>query len=471
MRDNREHIESSIRNSSNLKGYKQEIGDELEKRKLMIVVLDDDPTGTQTVHGVSVVTNWDQETIDAEFENLEISVFFILTNSRSFIERKAFEVSKIIAERIKISSEKFNRNVLVISRGDSTLRGHYHAETEALQFGLNLKDCKQLLIPAFFEGGRYTVNDVHYMQGDEGIIPVGESPFAKDNTFGYQASNLKEWISEKTECSILTKDIYSFSLEDLRDKGPDFVAQTLKENIETNYFVVNATCYEDLESFALGYLKSGLPAIFRTSASFVNAIANIDKKPLLKSSSFGNSNQGGLTVVGSYVPKTTAQLNKLMENKNFMFYEVDVNQILSEENSKGSIEKASLFIDSQIEKGKDVVIYTSRLVKQGKTGNESLKIVNQVSGCLIAIVKGLTKTPKYLLTKGGITSSDIAVEAMGVKKSTVIGQIIPGVPVWKLGEETKFPNVPYIIFPGNVGDENALTNALTKLTKNHDEQT
>lgn len=457
-------IKSIVANISNVRSFNSEIGSILAKNKPMIVVLDDDPTGTQTVHNVAVVTNWSQVTIDREFENENTSIFYILTNSRSFRERKAYEVSKTIAERVKISSEKYDRRVIIISRGDSTLRGHYQAETDALEQGLALEGCKQFLIPAFFEGGRYTINDVHYMQNENDFIPVGESAFAKDNTFGYESSNLKEWISEKTDYKISAENVYGFSLEDIRMKGAEYISQTLKENTTIKYYIVNAVCYEDLEAFAFGYLKSGLPAVIRSSASFVNAIANISKSPLLTKQDFENTNSGGLTIVGSYVPKTTLQLKELMKNKQFIFHEINVTQILDSKKQLELIAETSAFVDFYISKNKEVVIYTSRAVAKGENGDASLQIVNEVSNCLIEIVKKIKTTPKYILTKGGITSSDIAVESLGVKKAIVQGQIIPGVPVWKLGKETKFPNVPYIIFPGNVGDSKALTSALTKLT-------
>ena len=44
------------------------------------LVLDDDPTGVQTVHDVSVYTDWEEESIRKGFEEKE-SMFFILTNS------------------------------------------------------------------------------------------------------------------------------------------------------------------------------------------------------------------------------------------------------------------------------------------------------------------------------------------------------------------------------------------------------
>ncbi|WP_139956101.1 four-carbon acid sugar kinase family protein [Flavicella sediminum] len=455
-------IKLAVYNSDKQKSYKEEIAECLSKSKPVIVVLDDDPTGTQTVHGVSVLTDWEQETLDGEFES-GTRVFFILTNSRSFQENKAYEVAKTIADRVGKSASKYNKSTIILSRGDSTLRGHYQAETSALENGLGLDNCKQFLIPAFFEGGRVTVNDVHYMEQDGVFFPVGESPFAKDATFGYTASNLKEWISEKTGGLVKAEAVQSFSLDVLRKQGPVQVCKTLLVNKADKFYVVNATCYEDLQSFALGFLQSALPAVIRCSASFVNAIANIEKKELLEKSELISTGIGGLTIVGSYVPKTTAQLTKLKENKSYAFYEVEVTKLLQKEEQQIEINKAIHFIDANLGAGKEVVIYTSRLVKTGIDGVESLKIVNQVSSSLIRIVKGLQTCPKYILAKGGITSSDIAVKALGVKKAFVEGQIIPGVPVWKLGEETKFPKVPYIIFPGNVGDNDALAHILTKL--------
>lgn len=443
------------------KGYMKEIALELKAKQPMVVVLDDDPTGTQTVHGVPIVTDWDQSTLDELFLS-ENSVFFILTNSRSFTEEKAYEVSFEIGKRIKAAADKSHKNFIVVSRGDSTLRGHYFAETTALEKGIGVADCKQILIPAFFEGGRFTLDDVHYMQDGDKYIPVSESDFAKDNTFGYKNSNLLDWISEKTYGIIEPKKIDSFSIEILRKLGPDTVKDKLSANDSHKYAVVNAVSYQDLESFAYGLYKSNLSAIIRSSASFVNSIGGIEKKELLSSDDFPKSKNGGLTVVGSYVPKTSSQLKVLQQNKNFAFLELDVYALINSDMSD-KIVSISSQIDKFISQGQDVVIYTSRNVISGVDGDSSLKIVNQVSNAIVAIVKNIKNEPKYILAKGGITSSDIAVKALGVKKAFVKGQILPGVPVWQLGIETKFPSVPYIIFPGNVGDENALTNALTKL--------
>ena len=75
----------------------------------------------------------------------------------------------------------------------------------------------------------------------------------------------------------------------------------------------------------------------------------------------------------------------------------------------------------------------------------------------------LSVRPAFLIAKGGITSSDIGVHALGVKRALILGQAAPGVPVWQTGPESKFPGLSYIIFPGNVGDPDALCRLVRRL--------
>jgi uncharacterized protein YgbK (DUF1537 family) len=99
----------------------------------------------------------------------------------------------------------------------------------------------------------------------------------------------------------------------------------------------------------------------------------------------------------------------------------------------------------------------------GKDSKSSLKIGQKISKGLIRIIQRIQISPRYVLAKGGITSSDIATRALNVKKANVLGQILPGVPVWKLGAESRFPNLAYIVFPGNVGDDHALVDVVRQL--------
>lgn len=88
-----------------------------------------------------------------------------------------------------------------------------------------------------------------------------------------------------------------------------------------------------------------------------------------------------------------------------------------------------------------------------------------ISTALTQIVSNLTIRPHFLIAKGGITSSDIATHSLGIRKAEILGQAAKGVPVWKSGPESKFPGMPYIVFPGNVGETDTLTNVVKRCLK------
>jgi uncharacterized protein YgbK (DUF1537 family) len=168
---------------------------------------------------------------------------------------------------------------------------------------------------------------------------------------------------------------------------------------------------------------------------------------------------GGLIIVGSHVPKTTAQLNHLLENfPNITAIELNVPDLL---NSTFDAQRTALDIQTALSSGKTVVLFTSR---DRIDGEDNLVISRTVSQALVSIVRSIKIRPKFLIAKGGITSSDIATDALGVKQAMVLGQILLGVPVWTIGNETRHPGLAYIIFPGNVGGDDALTQAYQKLT-------
>jgi uncharacterized protein YgbK (DUF1537 family) len=442
-----------------LPSFKQEdlksiIRGQLNKINKTIIVLDDDPTGTQTIHNIPVLTTWDVAAIKQEIKN-GTALFYILTNSRSMIMAEADALHQVIAVNIRSAFAGCQRQYIIISRGDSTLRGHFPNDIIALTDGLQIENVYTAVIPAFFEGGRYTINDVHYVKEGEQLIPVAQTTFAKDKAFGFSYSDLKEWIEEKSKGGIKSTDIISFSIAALREESIEMLAKKITDMPQRSTCIINAADYCDLEKFTTAYLQSGVPMLFRTAASFVKAISGLEEKALLSKSELvatENAN-GGLIIVGSYVPKTTKQLQALHGNKNLLAVEINVEDVL---NSNISIAQTANEIEKIISSGKDIVIYTSRDLKAGSNENESLAIGNKVSVFITAIVSLINVAPKFIIAKGGITSSDIATKVLKIKRATVMGQALPGVPVWIAGEESKFPGLPYIIFPGNVGDNNAL---------------
>lgn len=445
------------------RGFLEEIQEKRCKTPKSIVILDDDPTGTQTVYNLPVVTRWSLSVLEEEFKKSPI--FFILTNSRSLQAEEANELAETIGERLQELSKKYNKELVVVSRGDSTLRGHYPNEVNALAKGLGIEPVTHILAPAFFEGGRYTYNNVHYVKEGEEFIPVNKTPFAKDNTFGYQNSNVTHWILEKYQNTIAAGQIENLAVDFLRTAPTKRIVEKI-ENKQKTHIVVNATSYVDLEAVALAVLRSKQIFLLRTSASFVNAIAGIKaKEPLTKQEILGNTKgKGSLIVIGSYVPKTTAQLNFLKQHSTAKFIELNVTNVKDDMLFQKEIAAVSELVNQYLKENKDVVFHTSRTLIKGATKEESLAIVNKVSNGVLSIVKQLTVKPKYIVAKGGITSSDIATKALNVQRAQVLGQALKGVPVWKIGNETRFPEMPYIIFPGNVGNADALYQ-LTKLLK------
>jgi uncharacterized protein YgbK (DUF1537 family) len=442
-----------------------------EIRKLLaetdktIVVLDDDPTGTQSVYDIPVLTEWSSEVLTNEFD-LKTPLFYILTNSRSLVVEEARALASRIGQNIKEASERTGRNFMIISRSDSTLRGHYPEEVDALLHTLRQEDAIKIIIPAFFEGGRYTFNDTHYVQEGDTLIPAANTPFAQDKSFGYQHSNLKKWIEEKTKRAVKAEEVFSFDLHLLRTKSVEEIAQQLKKLPPSSTCVVNALVPYDLHKFVLALLKSKANVLCRTAASFVAAMGGLAPRSLLNAEEVIQHQQnGGLIVVGSYVPKSSTQLKLLLDSSLLKAIELPIETLLKLHDPTSLLVDLSEQINSSLRDSRDVVLYTSRKLISGEHQAENLHIGKQISQALTTIIYHLSVQPRYLIAKGGITSNDIATHALGVKKAMVLGQLIPGVPVWKLGNESKYPDMRYIVFPGNVGNEGALLELVQKLER------
>ena len=416
-----------------------------------IVVLDDDPTGVQTVNGISVYTDWTAASIAAGFAE-DKSMFFILTNSRAFSADKTRAEHKKIAERLCAAAKDFGKDFVLVSRSDSTLRGHYPLETQTLCETLEACGVAvdgEILMPFFKEGGRFTLGDVHYVQEGDYLIPAGETEFAKDKTFGYTSSNLAAYVEEKTSGAFKKSSVTCISLEDLRGGDVDKISARLESIRDFNKVIVNAADYVDVEIFSLALIKAlaaGKNFIFRTAAAFTKVIGGVEDKPLLTRAELldaGNQN-GGLIIIGSHVQKTTAQLDELKKLPSVAFVEFDVSNL-------GSVDRIIQQTEENLSRGRTTAIYTSREVLDVGSAEKNLAASVNISDALTSIVNRLSVRPKFLIAKGGITSSDVGTKGLGVKKALVLGQVAAGVPVWRLGSESKFPGMSYIIFPGNVG--------------------
>ncbi|MCB2173842.1 hypothetical protein KQH41_01105 [bacterium] len=446
----------------------QDISARVADSSRKVVVCDDDPTGTQTVQGIPVLTEWSEEVLRRELLG-EYPAFYILTNSRSLTEAAACRLADELGGNLRRASAATGVNIVPISRSDSTLRGHFPAEVDALANSLGKTGNPCLIIPFFLEGGRYTVDNVHYVQDGSILVPAAQTAFARDAVFGFASSELREWVEEKTNGRIRSGAVQVISIDDLRCGGPDRVAAMLAALPAGGTCIVNAASYRDMQVLVSALLTledSGREFLYRTAASFVRTRIGLDHHTLLLPAEklTSGAQGGGLFVVGSYVEKTGRQLAALLDEPGIVALEVRVDQLLDEHGRQAEIDSISGQASEALSRGRDCVLYTSRRLVTGSDADSSLAIGKIVSDSLIAIVGGLAAQPRYLLAKGGITSSDVATRGLGVRRAMIIGQALPGVPVWRLGAESRYPGTPYIVFPGNVGDDDALATLRRRLS-------
>jgi len=442
------------------------IREQVGASKRKVVVLDDDPTGTQTVHNTPVLTEWSVGALESELQK-DFPAFYILTNSRSLTLPAARSLNADIGRNLVEAGKKAKRNFVVVSRSDSTLRGHFPGEVEALASGLEENFDGWIILPFFLEGGRYTVGDTHYVEEGGWLVPSAETEFARDSVFGYRSSNLRDWVEEKTGGRISSEDVLSISVEDLRMEGPPGITERLSSLRRSKICVVNAAGYRDVEVFVKGLLDTeaqGRRFLYRSAASFVRVRAGISPRPLLSSSDLDLPKQGGgLTLVGSYVPKTTRQLQKLLALPHMEGIEMDVEELLVGDRSRAEIERVRRTAESLLQSEKEVVIYTSRKLMTAGHAEGDLSIGSRVSEALITTLQRIDAKLRYLIAKGGITASDVATKGLNVRRALVLGQILPGVPVWRLGPESRHAGIPYVVFPGNVGGDDALAETVQTL--------
>lgn len=422
-----------------------------------LVVLDDDPTGTQTCNNVDVMTTWEIPSLIEELQ-AKPAGFFILTNSRALPSDEARSLILTICENVKAAAATCNAEFEIVLRGDSTLRGHLPEEPEAAEAALGAFDA-WILAPFFAQGGRFTIDDVHYVQEGDELVPASQTPFAQDATFGYNNSNIRQYVLEKCGSRFSDRSFLSITLEDIRTGGPGAVTDKLLSlsTHSNSVVIVNAVAETDMYVFVAGLLgaeKHGRRYLYRTGAAFVSSRLGINPILPLEPENLGvPSITGGLIVAGSYVPKTTEQLRILREKRGDKLHtvELDVSQIVS---NGCDIEKYATAVSDWLQAGQDVLIMTSRELI---TGDDHLVTGSKIAKALVQIVEQISTRPRYIIAKGGITSSDTATKALRMRRAKIMGQAAAGVPLWRCDEESsRHAGVPYIVFPGNVGNKDTL---------------
>lgn len=449
---------------------------EIQKNNKKIVVLDDDPTGVQTVHDVSVYTNWEKESIRQGFEE-ENQLFYILTNSRGFTVEQTTKAHHEIAEVVDAVAKETGKEYIFISRSDSTLRGHFPLETRLLKEDYEKNTGKtidgEILCPFFKEGGRFTIDNVHYVKYGDELVPANETEFAKDKTFGYTAATMPDYIQEKTGGEYKAEDVTCISLKDIHNMDIDKIEKLLMDVQGFNKIVVNAVDYADIKVFCVALYRAmakGKVFMFRTAAAIVKVMGGVSDQPLLTRNQMvtKETQNGGIIVVGSHTDKTTKQVEELKKLSGIEFIELDATLVKDDKAFETEVNRCLEREEACIRTGKTVCCYTTRTLITADTGDkeDELRLSVKISDAVQSLVGRLNVTPAFVIAKGGITSSDVGTKALAVKRANVLGQIKPGIPVWQTGKESRFPLTPYVIFPGNVGEITTLREAVEVLIDN-----
>ncbi|MGF1642759.1 MAG: four-carbon acid sugar kinase family protein [Thiotrichales bacterium] len=431
-----------------------------------IIVLDDDPTGSQTVHGCLLLTRWDVDTLVEALRD-DSALFFVLTNTRGKAADAAARLTREVCVNLKCALDRLATegrpiNPLLVSRSDSTLRGHYPVETDVMAEELGPFDA-HFLVPAFFEGGRFTRDSVHYLMIAGVPTPVHETEFARDSVFAYRHSYLPEYVEEKTAGRIPAASVERFLLAEVRGDALDRLL-----GLHGNACcVVDAETQTDLDHFA-DQLKQaaarGKRFLFRSAASLLTALARLPPQPIPAESMarYVRGGQPGAVLVGSHVKKTTQQLEALLRERDIEAIEIDVARI--DDNRERVLQTVLAAAAAAHHAGRTAVIYTSRVERTFADQSTRLAFGQRVSALLMDVVRGLPPTLGFLISKGGITSNDVLSDGLALRTARVLGQVLAGCSVVRCPvDHPRFPELPVVIFPGNVGDVDALASVYRRM--------
>ncbi len=447
--------------------------------KSVLVVIDDDPTGSQSVAEVPVLTSWEEDDFAWAFEQAS-PLIFVLTNSRSVDADEAAIRNEAAVVNATNAARATGHRLTFLSRSDSVLRGHFPQETDAIERALVTTGAPAIdgvvLVPAFPSAGRITVGGVHYLREGDTLVPAAQTQFARDASFAYTHSDLREYVEEKTEGRVLAANVTVIDLASIRTSA-EAVARLVEPAVNGAVLVADCVTDDDLRALCVGLALAesrGKVFLYRTGPAFVGArVGQVQPEPLDVTEALADADareRGGLVVVGSHVDLTNRQLAALRTARpDILEIEIDVERLDLTSHPAGAAED---YLDSTVRtitqglRVNDVMIRTSRSLRTGASAEESLRIARAVSAGVSAIVHAVATEvrPRFVIAKGGITSNDTASDGLDIRRGTIRGPLLRGlVSLWQAAEGLA-RGIPYVVFPGNVGDDQALVTVVGKLS-------
>jgi uncharacterized protein YgbK (DUF1537 family) len=470
-----------MREADLLAGYPAEVevpaarvADAVAASGRILVVLDDDPTGTQSVADLPVLTRWEVEDLRWALTQGAPAVY-VLTNTRSLDPADAERRNREVVGNALAAAD--GAVLGFVSRSDSTLRGHYPLEptviAEVLQEVAGRRTDGVVIVPAFPDAGRITIGGVHYTRGPEGtVIPVAETEFARDATFGFRSSELARYVEEKSAGRFAASDVIVLDLDLVRGP-PGGIADVLAAAQDSAPVVVDVVTENDLRSLALGLEEAerrGQSFLYRVGPPFVRGrIGQEVRPPLTAQEAYAGTDPasgGGLVVVGSHVGLTTRQLGVLTaEHPSARVVEIAVDRLLDPDAATTELERVVGEVTTALGTS-DVVVHTSRLLVKRDDPAESLRIARTVSAAVVEVVQQTLAQhpPRFVIAKGGITSSDVAAFGLQIRRAVVRGPMLPGiVSLWQ-PVDGPARGIPFVVFAGNVGDDRSLLDVVAILS-------
>ncbi|MCP9930987.1 four-carbon acid sugar kinase family protein [Cyanobium sp. AMD-g] len=448
---------------------------------LKIVVIDDDPTGSQTVHGCPLLLRWDAETLAAGLAHPS-PLLFLLANTRALGPAAAAERVRGICRALRPALQEAVAcgriaGWLVVSRGDSTLRGHFPLEVDVINEELGPFDAT-LLVPAFLEGGRTTVDGVHRLHGQ----PVHESPFAQDGLFAYTTSHLPDWVEEKSGGRIPAAVVDRIGWREL-DMGGVPLLRHLASLQGNGCVAVDGASAPQLATLAAAVralvvsgdaTRDARPRrfLFQSAASLIQALAGLPPQPLAPAALAalrrrrGERPLPGLVLVGSHVPLADRQLERLLAEPGCVGVELEVakvQRLLEGPEPMRLLASLELAWGQRLAEvlagGHTPVLFTSRGEARCRHDQERRALGLALAGVMARLAAAVAPDLGYLISKGGITTHTLLADGLALEQVELQGQLLPGLSLVLAAPDTDQEPLPVLTFPGNLGDDGTLREA------------
>jgi uncharacterized protein YgbK (DUF1537 family) len=409
------------------------------------IVLDDDPTGTQSATGVTVLLDSDADLIAEALSHAD-SVY-VQTNSRALDEASAVALVSRVKADGEVAAGRLGEPVRFVLRGDSTLRGHVFAETEVFLE----EDAVMLFVPAFPDGGRTTVGGVHLVRSGGERVPAHETEYADDPVFPFSTGVLVDYVAEKSGRGAVAVDI-----DTVRSGG---LAEVLASVDPGSVVVPDAEEDGDILAIAVAVdaaIEAGARVVVRSAAPLAAALAGVSSSGLLAVPLLSKP-RATLLVCGSHTAGATAQLAPVVDAWGEPTV-VDTSEALGDPSAAGRRAAESL-----LEQFDDRLLGVVTTERVRSTDHGTLDHGERVMAALTTAVRAVLPAVDVVVSKGGITSAEVAHTGIGASSAVVLGQVLPGVSVWSMtahdGRE-----ILYVVVPGNVGEPDTLTRVIDALS-------